>query len=225
VNGRLGLANYGDPGTYEAGWLASYDTHVAPTSANLTNPSTCGAYATWTDSAGPNENEPINCVNWYESYAFCIWDGGFLPSQAEWEYAAAGGSEQREYPWGSTPPGSSYDYAVYDCNYPSSSLHLCENVSNIAPVGTALLGVGRWGQVDLVGELSQWTLDLFPECSDEGSPCINCAKLTGGSTRMIGGGIFNVSDPPYDELFPWTLQLTGPAYGENIAGIRCARVP
>ncbi|MGO9835775.1 MAG: SUMF1/EgtB/PvdO family nonheme iron enzyme [Polyangiaceae bacterium] len=36
--------------------------------------------------------DSIDCVNWYESYTFCIWDGGFLPSEAEWEYAAGGGS-------------------------------------------------------------------------------------------------------------------------------------
>src|SRR5580693_3178198 len=40
-------------------------------------------YSTWTEAAGTQENLPINCVNWYEAYAFCIWDGGgFLPSEA-----------------------------------------------------------------------------------------------------------------------------------------------
>src|SRR5580704_6839465 len=54
---------------------------------------------TWTETAGSSENLPITEAHWYAAYAFCIWDGGFLPSEAEWNYAAAGGSDQRAYPW------------------------------------------------------------------------------------------------------------------------------
>ena len=75
---------------------------------------TC-APSTWTPSpvsgSASQENLPINCVDWAEAYAFCIWDGGFLPSEAEWEYAAAGGSLQLDYPWGSAGPGTLNAYA------------------------------------------------------------------------------------------------------------------
>src|SRR6202007_2812018 len=101
-----GLADVADAGTYESGWLESYNSQVAPTDANLVSSCDVPNTATWTTSPGTQENLPMNCVNWYESYAFCIWDGGFLPSEAEWEYAAAGGSQQREYPWGATAPGT-----------------------------------------------------------------------------------------------------------------------
>ncbi len=105
------------------------------------------------------ENLPINCVTWYEAYAFCIWDGGFLPSAAEWEYAAAGGSEQREYPWGSAAPAKDSRYAIYDCDYGDAGS--CAGIGNIAPVGTATLGAGLWLQLDLAGSVSEWNLDWF----------------------------------------------------------------
>ena len=103
-------------GGIETGWDATWNTgKVSPTTASLTRGSFCdAAHATWTAAAtGGHENLPINCVNWYDSYAFCLWDGGFLPSEAEWEYAGAGGTEQRQYPWGSTAPGMMNQYAIY----------------------------------------------------------------------------------------------------------------
>jgi len=36
--------------------------------------------------AGSLRDLPVNDVTWYQAYAFCIWDGGFLPSEAEWNY-------------------------------------------------------------------------------------------------------------------------------------------
>ena len=66
--------------------------------------SSCGT-STYTPQPSQNDNLPVSCVSWTEAYAFCIWDGGFLPSDAEWGYAAAGGSAQREFPWGSADSG------------------------------------------------------------------------------------------------------------------------
>src|ERR1700730_5736435 len=121
-------------GCRQPGRVASDDGAIAPTNTTLGCES---EFDTWTASAGSHENLPINCVNWYEAYSFCIWDGGFLPSEAEWEYAAAGGARQRTYPWGPTAPGTGNWYAIYGCDFPNG-LGICTTgVANIAPVGTA----------------------------------------------------------------------------------------
>jgi sulfatase modifying factor 1 len=47
------------------------------------------------------DGKAINCVPWHVLMAFCIWDGGRLPTDAEWSFAVQGGPEQREFAWGS----------------------------------------------------------------------------------------------------------------------------
>jgi formylglycine-generating enzyme required for sulfatase activity len=94
-----------------------------------------GNYTTWTPTPSAHESLPINCVNWYQAYAFCIWDGGFLPSRAEWEYAASGGMQQLAYPWGSTVNlNDTASYAIAGCNYPAGNAGVCTGAANIAPV-------------------------------------------------------------------------------------------
>jgi formylglycine-generating enzyme required for sulfatase activity len=46
------------------------------------------------------DRKPLNCVPWQVLFAFCVWDGGRLPTDAEFGFALAGGSEQRPFPWG-----------------------------------------------------------------------------------------------------------------------------
>jgi formylglycine-generating enzyme required for sulfatase activity len=49
------------------------------------------------------DRKGLNCVSWYILFAFCVWDGGRLPTDAEWGFALAGGEEQRPFPWGTVP--------------------------------------------------------------------------------------------------------------------------
>jgi sulfatase modifying factor 1 len=199
---------------YEHGWIASDDTNVAPTEENLTS---CAPLSSWTPTAEKNESLPINCANWWEAYAFCIWDGGFLPSEAEWEYAAAGGAQQRAFPWGSADPGTENQYAIYDCYYPRPCT--TPSVANIAPVGSAAKGAGRYGQLDLSGDAYQWVLDYD---SSSYRPSADGADLTpppGVPARARrGGGPFG----------PLSWLLAAARFNDiptHRHGFRCARSP
>ncbi len=228
---------------YEFGWDSADNdnlrhTYVDPwqsdDSVTVTANLTCNTLATWTLEVGSNEKLPINCVTWYDAYAFCIWDGGFLPSEAEWECAAAAGSQQREYPWGAIPPGATNQYAIYACQYPSGS-GPCSAVSNIAPVGTATEGAGLWGQVDLAGNVWEWNLDYYnewyvqPSVGDSSQPCVDCVDLDKKSPgeyphRVGRGGDF--ASESTDLLSPWRrgIQVGSTGRSERV-GIRCARFP
>jgi sulfatase modifying factor 1 len=236
LNGGMGLSNSAQPGTHEMGWLESDNAFVQPTDENLQCNVASFETFTWTPSPGANENLPMNCANWYEAYAFCIWDGGFLPSEAEWEYAAAGGAEQRLYPWGSTDPGSENEYAIYGCWYPmgTSGGGCARMPAHIAPVGTAGQGAGLWGQLDLVGELEVWALDWWANSFVE--PCTDCASLT--QTSGSGFAAYRVTRSggfaaPLPTLHPGSVALGPvsdrlpelPALHESSFGFRCARSP
>ena len=219
LNAGSGLANSASAGSYETGWLSGDDANIAPTDANLTSGD---PYATWTPSPGANESLPINDVSWWEAYAFCIWDGGFLPSEAEWEYAAAGGSQEREYPWGSTDPGMGNQYAIYgdgesECYYPSGAATPCTGVANVAPVGYASKGAGAYGQLDITGEIFQWTLDWYAPYAK----CTDCAYLKNTANRVMRGGLLNDTT----RLLPPNRFDADPSFRAVNLGFRCARAP
>lgn len=228
LNGGLGLNTFPVLSAaldYERGWDPSW-------SGTLSSLAPPAAGSGCVGSAAGEEPLPVNCVDWYTAYGFCIWDGGFLPSDAEWQYAAAGGSEERVFPWGSADPGTMNEYAVYDCYYGDGGNRNdagCNVVTGaipvtvLAPVGAAPRGAGRWGQLDLAGELIQWTLD------DQGlyaNPCTDCSYLNISTTLRAGrGGAFNAP-------LSWMVQAQLPTYdfqhSPDLAlelGIRCARTP
>ena len=220
LNGGKGLADSATSGSFETGWAESDGDNLAPNNDNLDCQS--GA-STWTSDPGDHENLPINCVNWWEAYAFCIWDGGFLPSEAEFVYAAAGGQEQRQYPWGSDDPATDDLHAVFNCNYPQGSPSACEKSAlHIAPVGTASKGAGRWGQLDLVGNLMEWYLDWFAPAY--GNPCTDSANLTKASGRAPRDGYFASTDK---NLLLASYRNNGfyPTNRFYSFGFRCARAP
>jgi len=219
LNGGQGLA--ATAGGNEPGWDVAWNGNLAGTQIGWTTNLSCnGTYQTWTGSAGANESRPIVCATWFEASAFCIWDGGFLPSEAEGSYAAAGGSEQREYPWSNPPSSTTIDctFANYGgSSWPSTA---CVPIGS-NKVGSEARGDGRWGQADLAGNVWEWNADWY---SGYGNQCINCANVTTSSGRVIRGGGFGGPAP----LLLASSRLAeglSPTSRSYFVGLRCARTP
>jgi formylglycine-generating enzyme required for sulfatase activity len=196
-----------------SGWDAEWNANLPADTAALKAKLKCSATdQTWTDTAGDNESRPQNCMDWYTAFAFCAWDGGRLPTEAEWNYAAAGGSEQRVYPWSVPPTSTTIDdsYAVY-CG---SSCDSSQNVGSKSPKGD-----GKWGQSDLAGNLWEWTLDWHGSYQ---VPCSNCADLIdpAADSRVIRGGRYFGSAP---QLLASYRGSVLPGLHNQYVGFRCAR--
>jgi len=202
-----------------SGWDSGWNTSLVADTSVLEAAVQCNAtYQTWTDIPGTNENKPMNCVSWYEAMAFCIWDGGYLPTEAEWNYAATGGREQRTYPW-SNPA----DSTVIDCsyaNYRPGAYCVNDLTGGVNRVGSESRGDGRWKHSDLAGNVWEWVLDWYVNPYPSPQTCNDCANLNPPSKRVVRGGGF------YDDA-------TGlrAAYRRNSTdrdlnlGLRCARTP
>jgi formylglycine-generating enzyme required for sulfatase activity len=201
-----------------SGWQSAWNSELPMSQGSLVTALGCSdTQATWPGAPISDEDErhAINCVTWYDAFSFCHWDGGRLPTEAEWEYAAAGGDQNRLYPWGSEPPDSTLVNSIIN---PARTAFM--------PVGSFPAGVGRFGHYDLAGGLEEWVLDWggVDWYSDPaGNPCPNCANLTPASTRIQRGGSWATGSPPTDVLRAAARAGSAPEVRNYYSGFRCAR--
>lgn len=91
---------------------------------------------------------PMQC-NWHDAVAYSTWIGGRLPSEPEWALVAKGAEEIRPYPWGDEIPQRAKDRAGIN--------------HEPVPVTSFPAGAGRWGQLNMAGNVGEWTLDAYRE--------------------------------------------------------------
>ena len=97
-------------------------------------------------------NAAVIHVNWYEAEAYCRWAKRRLPSEAEWEFAAATApgdlAHKRRYPWGDSIPTASH-------------ANLFGVASRTVDVSAFAAGDSAWGVRQLFGNAWEWTADWF----------------------------------------------------------------
>ncbi len=184
----------------------------------------------WSPAPSARDAHPMNGVDYWMAQEFCVWDGGRLPTEAEWEYAARGSARGglvpgRIYPWGDAQPSVACDRVRWNVGGCDG-----EDGAFTRRVGSFPAGASA-GVFDLAGNVWEWVADNATEYTGAGPPNVCghradlrdplCTVRPTGNRVLRGGSWF---DEYIGNLRSATRYLThAPAERAHQVGFRCAR--
>ncbi|RBY90328.1 ergothioneine biosynthesis protein EgtB [Blastococcus sp. TBT05-19] len=130
-------------------------------------------------------DEPVQHVTFFEAEAYAAWAGARLPTEVEWEKAAAwdpATGRRRRYPWGEAEPTPEL------ANLGGAALRP-------APVGAYPRGASAYGAEQLIGDVWEWTSSPFRAWPGF-RPMLYAdysAPFFGGDYRVLRGGAWSVA--------------------------------
>lgn len=151
-----------------------------------------GAY--WKRPEGPGSgisdrmDHPVVHVSWNDAAAYCKWAGKRLPTEAEWEYAARGGLEQKMFPWGDelTPDGE-HLCNIWQGDFPETNTEE-DGFAGTAPVKS--FPPNGFGLYEVSGNIWEWTQDWFSASYPLLRMSDNPQGPGSGQAKVIRGGSY-----------------------------------
>ncbi len=156
--------------------------------------------ANWKHPQGPSSNltgkekHPVVHIAYEDAETYASWCGKQLPTEAEWEFAARGGLEGKNYTWGDEDIQLTKPMAnTWQGNFPYENL-MIDGFEGTAPVGS--FEPNGYGLYDMAGNVWEWTSDWYVKNLDETAEKVKSCCTTSINPRVVS------PDKSFDEHQP-----------------------